>query len=749
MKKAIITLLLSAFVFSSFAADDFLAGLKNTTGKKDKLLVIFYKPDCHYCQKMDKLVAMDISFQEKIAEKFNIQIFDITSSEGRLMADKFNVHVVPSMVNFNIEDGNFAIIKGFSGTQKLLSLLGIEEPEKKIIQPISIPIISSQAGQNEFGVCGNGFVEIPETCDDGNINNGDGCNSTCNIEVGYNCTGSPSICSTVCGDGVVTPGEGCDDGNTTTGDGCNSICNIEPGFNCTGSPSVCSSVCGDGIVAAGEGCDDGNLTAGDGCNAICSIEPGFICTGSPSVCSNTPPANDDCVGAILLTGNSGTINGQNETATNSGGVPVPGCQANITKDVWYQFTLASPKNIRLEVNGPSVPDPVLVVYSGSCASLAQVACDDDSGPGAYSLIQATLNAGTYFVRIGTYNTTATGTFSLVYNLNLTSICGNNIIETGEECDDGNTVNGDNCSNVCAIENPSTVKGVSVNEDATRAHPSAMLDVKSFERGVLIPRMNSSQRTAIAAPAKGLVVFDITTNTFWFYNGSTWTELVGGSGGGTGSGLPAGTVNQTLRHDGTNWVANSLLQNDGTNVTVTGQVKINGGAPASGKVLTSDASGLGSWVMPSGGTGFSVIKTDGSLSIPSSLVSLTKVTFNNLQHNSGAAYNNTNSEFTVPVTGFYHFDVKLKFATYAGSVGSIFEISLYKRTAIDVTGFPFYQQEIIPSTTKSFSQNISTTLLLTAGDIIDVRILQNGTVAATVLGPNTSGYVSTFSGFRVN
>ncbi len=32
-------------------------------------------------------------------------------------------------------------------------------------------------------VCGNGFVEIGETCDDGNVVSGDGCSSTCKIEI--------------------------------------------------------------------------------------------------------------------------------------------------------------------------------------------------------------------------------------------------------------------------------------------------------------------------------------------------------------------------------------------------------------------------------------------------------------------------------------------------------------------------------------------------------------------------------------
>jgi len=71
--------------------------------------------------------------------------------------------------------------------------------------------------------------------------------------------------------------------------------------------------------------------------------------------------------------------------------------------------------------------------------------------------------------------------------------------------------------------------VAVNTDGSTADPSAMLDVKSSLRGVLVPRMNSAQRTTIPAPATGLLVFDTTTNTFWFFNGAIWVEL--GAGGG--------------------------------------------------------------------------------------------------------------------------------------------------------------------------------------------------------------------------
>lgn len=65
---------------------------------------------------------------------------------------------------------------------------------------------------------------------------------------------------------------------------------------------------------------------------------------------------------------------------------------------------------------------------------------------------------------------------------------------------------------------------------TTPNASAMLDVVSTDTGILIPRMNSTQREAIGTPADGLLVFDTQTQSFWFYKNSTdgWKELVSGS-----------------------------------------------------------------------------------------------------------------------------------------------------------------------------------------------------------------------------
>jgi hypothetical protein len=70
--------------------------------------------------------------------------------------------------------------------------------------------------------------------------------------------------------------------------------------------------------------------------------------------------------------------------------------------------------------------------------------------------------------------------------------------------------------------------VAINTTGNNANSSAMLDIESTTKGMLIPRMTTTQRTAISSPASGLLVYDNTTSSFWFYNGSAWTELVAGS-----------------------------------------------------------------------------------------------------------------------------------------------------------------------------------------------------------------------------
>lgn len=65
-------------------------------------------------------------------------------------------------------------------------------------------------------ICGNGVIEKGESCDDGNLANGDGCTSSCKNEA----------LGSVCGNRKIEPGEACDDGNLRNGDGCSGICHL-------------------------------------------------------------------------------------------------------------------------------------------------------------------------------------------------------------------------------------------------------------------------------------------------------------------------------------------------------------------------------------------------------------------------------------------------------------------------------------------------------------------------------------------
>jgi hypothetical protein len=110
-------------------------------------------------------------------------------------------------------------------------------------------------------------------------------------------------------------------------------------------------------------------------------------------------------------------------------------------------------------------------------------------------------------------------------------------------------------------------------------------------------VNSTAYTSVSVPLCPSIDSLLRTIQHWI---SPW------SAGGT---LPSGTVNQTLRHDGTAWKASSLIYNTGVNVGIgttspSQKLDINGTvqstgikittSPSVGAVLTSDAAGNGTW-----------------------------------------------------------------------------------------------------------------------------------------------------------
>ena len=66
--------------------------------------------------------------------------------------------------------------------------------------------------------------------------------------------------------------------------------------------------------------------------------------------------------------------------------------------------------------------------------------------------------------------------------------------------------------------------ISINESGSTADSSAMLDISSSDKGLLIPRMDSTSRQNIQNPAEGLMVYDNTTHSFWYYDDSEWINI---------------------------------------------------------------------------------------------------------------------------------------------------------------------------------------------------------------------------------
>ncbi len=106
-------------------------------------------------------------------------------------------------------------------------------------------------------------------------------------------------------------------------------------------------------------------------------------------------------------------------------------------------------------------------------------------------------------------------------------------------------------------------GVGINNDNSIPDNSAMLDVKSTNKGLLAPRMTMMQRDAIVAPATGLLIYQTNaTAGFYVYDGAAWVAVTPAAAAG-----------------GTDWTVNG---NDVYNVN-TGNVGIGTTTPSGAKL----------------------------------------------------------------------------------------------------------------------------------------------------------------------
>jgi hypothetical protein len=116
-------------------------------------------------------------------------------------------------------------------------------------------------------------------------------------------------------------------------------------------------------------------------------------SGELTVTPPPAPANDECTGAIALTPGGDFAAGAMAT-TNFGATTdalVPSCQALSGENVWYTVVVPASGNITIEtaeVVGSDFDDSVITVFSGDCAVLTPIECDDDT-TGLYSTVALT------------------------------------------------------------------------------------------------------------------------------------------------------------------------------------------------------------------------------------------------------------------------------------------------------------------------------------------------------------------------
>jgi cysteine-rich repeat protein len=217
----------------------------------------------------------------------------------------------------------------------------------------------------------------------------------------------------ICGQGGPTCTDNDDDSFNQEGGACGLVdCNdnnnsIRPGMaelcngvddNCNGQVdegSVCAQgpVCGNSQTESGEQCDDGNTNNGDGCSSTCQTETSTGCHNSvefvPVTCSQNPITTD-------------TFNG---------------CRKVVCSG---KQILACDKSGFFEMYNQGGDNSVEICLGGACMS----------------------NEG--YVKSSNFPICSSGS-------NPSPVCGNSQTESGEQCDDGNTNNGDGCSSTCQNE----------------------------------------------------------------------------------------------------------------------------------------------------------------------------------------------------------------------------------------------------------------------------------------------------------
>jgi len=286
--------------------------------------------------------------------------------------------------------------------------------------------------------CGDNCLGPGEACDDGNTISGDGCDSLCQSEL------PPPECGN---GGIPETGEQCDDGNTNNNDACTNQC--------------LNNVCGDGFQYIGvEQCDDFNLINGDGCSSTCQIELYY----RVFVTNQTWNGNlgglfgaDNKCQQIAISRNLGGI----WNAWLSDSNKSAGARLNHATKAYRTLDGKIVANNWNDLVDGSLDSPINVNEYGNVYGIATEVWTGTQADGSSASWSNCNNWTSTLSTVGGYRGVANSTDdhwtygnSPCNNPNghlycfEQSYCGNNFLEPGEICDDGNTQNGDRCSANC-------------------------------------------------------------------------------------------------------------------------------------------------------------------------------------------------------------------------------------------------------------------------------------------------------------
>ena len=160
--------------------------------------------------------------------------------------------------------------------------------------------------------------------------------------------------------------------------------------------------------------------------------------------------------------------------------------------------------------------------------------------------------------------------------------------------------------VLSLSLTARAQGIAINETGTAPNASAMLDIESNNRGLLIPRVNIANATLagpITSPAVGLMVYNTNNSTlnsgmptgqsagFYFWTGTRWSRL-GSNADSWGLRGNAGTTPAT-NFIGTTDAQNLIIRTNNLErmrILSSGEVSINNNVPFIGDRFTVSASG---------------------------------------------------------------------------------------------------------------------------------------------------------------